>query len=70
MHRAQAAALAAASPGVECGSVDAAARKVITDAGYGPDYNILLIAWATALAWTAMSGHIWFAAIPPARSPT
>ncbi|MFY9742127.1 MAG: Xaa-Pro peptidase family protein [Candidatus Sulfotelmatobacter sp.] len=39
VHRAQAAALAAAHPGVECGSVDAAARKVITDADYGPDYK-------------------------------
>jgi len=39
VHRAQAAALAAARPGVECGTVDAAARKVITDAGYGPDYK-------------------------------
>jgi Xaa-Pro dipeptidase len=39
VHRAQSAALAAAGPGVECGSVDTAARKVITDAGYGPDYK-------------------------------
>jgi Xaa-Pro dipeptidase len=39
VHQAQAAALAAARPGVECGAVDAAARKVITDAGYGPDYK-------------------------------
>ena len=39
VHRAQAAALAAARPGVECGAVDSAARKVITDAGYGPDYK-------------------------------
>ncbi len=39
VQRAQSAALAAARPGVECGSVDAAARKVITDAGYGPDYK-------------------------------
>ena len=39
VHRAQAAALAAARPGVECGSIDVAARKVITDAGYGPDYK-------------------------------
>jgi Xaa-Pro dipeptidase len=37
--RAQSAALAAARPGAECGSIDAAARKVITDAGYGPDYK-------------------------------
>src|SRR6202034_307928 len=39
VHDAQSAALAAARPGVECGAVDAAARKVITDAGYGPDYK-------------------------------
>jgi Xaa-Pro dipeptidase len=37
--RAQSAALAAAKPGAECGSVDAAARKVVTDGGYGPDYK-------------------------------
>jgi Xaa-Pro dipeptidase len=37
--RAQSAALAAARPGAECGSIDAAARKVITDAGFGPDYK-------------------------------
>lgn len=39
VHRAQSAALAAARPGAECGAIDAAARKVITDAGYGPDYK-------------------------------
>ena len=39
VHRAQAAALAAARPGVEAQSVDAAARKVIIDAGYGPGYD-------------------------------
>jgi len=38
VHRAQAAALAAAKPGTPCGSVDAAARKVIDAAGFGPDY--------------------------------
>ena len=39
-HRAQAAAFAAAQPGVPCEAVDAAARKVITDAGFGPDYKV------------------------------
>lgn len=39
VHRAQAAALAQARPGVEAQSVDAAARKVIEDAGYGPGYK-------------------------------
>jgi len=39
VHRAQSAALATARPGLECAAVDAAARKVITDEGYGPDYK-------------------------------
>jgi Xaa-Pro dipeptidase len=39
-RKAQNAALAAAKPGAACESVDAAARKVITDAGFGPDYKV------------------------------
>jgi Xaa-Pro dipeptidase len=39
VHRAQSAALAAARPGMPCGAVDAAARKVIDDAGFGPGYT-------------------------------
>lgn len=39
-HRAQDAAFAAARPGATCESVDAAARKVITDFGFGPDYKV------------------------------
>jgi len=38
--RAQSAALAATKVGVACEDVDAAARKVITDAGFGPDYKL------------------------------
>jgi Xaa-Pro dipeptidase len=38
-RKAQDAALAAAKPGVACEAVDAAARKIIVDAGYGPDYT-------------------------------
>lgn len=37
--KAQTAALHAARPGVAMGDVDAAARKVISDSGYGPDYR-------------------------------
>src|SRR5262245_1053813 len=37
--RAQTAALNAARPGVPCEAVDAAARKVIENAGYGPGYT-------------------------------
>jgi Xaa-Pro aminopeptidase len=39
-RRAQQAAFDAAKPGVPCEAVDAAARKVITDAGFGPDYKV------------------------------
>jgi Xaa-Pro dipeptidase len=56
VHRAQATALAAARPGVECGSVDAAARKVITDAGYGPDYKYFTHRLGHGIG---MDGHEW-----------
>jgi Xaa-Pro dipeptidase len=39
VHKAQATAVATARPGLECQAVDAAARKVISDAGFGPDYK-------------------------------
>ncbi len=39
VRQAQSAALAAARPGVPCQDIDAAARAVITSAGYGPDYK-------------------------------
>jgi Xaa-Pro dipeptidase len=56
VHRAQSAALAAARPGAECGSVDAAARKVISDAGYGPDYKYFTHRLGHGLG---MDGHEW-----------
>lgn len=40
VHNAQSAALAAVHPGVEMQAVDAAARKVILEAGFGPGYTI------------------------------
>jgi len=39
-RRAQDAAFAAARPGATCGSVDAAARQVLTGAGFGPGYKL------------------------------
>jgi len=39
-QQAQAAGFAAAKIGVACEEVDAAARKVLTDAGFGPDYKL------------------------------
>ena len=56
VHRAQSAALAAARPGVECGSIDSAARKVVTDAGYGPDYKYFTHRLGHGLG---MDGHEW-----------
>jgi Xaa-Pro dipeptidase len=56
VHRAQAAALATARPGAECGSVDAAARKVITEAGYGPDYKYFTHRLGHGMG---MDGHEW-----------
>jgi len=56
VHKAQSAALAAARPGVECGSIDAAARKVVTDGGYGPDYKYFTHRLGHGLG---MDGHEW-----------
>src|SRR5947209_8747500 len=56
VHRAQNAALAAARPGLECAAVDAAARKVITDAGYGPDYKYFTHRMGHGMG---MDGHEW-----------
>src|SRR5580698_2798291 len=56
VHRAQTAALKAARPGIECQAVDAAARKVITDAGYGPDYKFFRHRLGHGMG---MDGHEW-----------
>jgi len=56
VHRAQSAALAAARPGVTCGAVDSAARKIITDAGYGPDYKYFAHRLGHGMG---MDGHEW-----------
>jgi len=56
VHRAQAAALKQARPGVEAQSVDASARKVITDAGYGPDYKYFTHRLGHGIG---MDGHEW-----------
>lgn len=56
VHRAQATAVATARPGLECGAVDAAARKVIADAGYGPDYKYFTHRLGHGMG---MDGHEW-----------
>ena len=56
VHRAQSTVLATAHPGLECGAVDAAARRVITDAGYGPDYKHFTHRVGHGMG---MDGHEW-----------
>ncbi len=56
--RAQSAALAAAQVGATCESVDAAARKVITAAGFGPDYKLPGLPHRTGHG-IGMDGHEW-----------
>jgi Xaa-Pro dipeptidase len=55
-HRAQTAALKAARPGLACEAVDAAARKVITDAGFGPNYKYFTHRVGHGMG---MDGHEW-----------
>ena len=54
--RAQTAALRAARPGVECQAVDAAARKVIADAGFGPGYTYFTHRVGHGIG---LDGHEW-----------
>lgn len=56
--KAQAAAFAAVKPGVACEVVDAAARKVITDAGFGPDYKVPGLPHRTGHG-IGLDGHEW-----------
>jgi len=56
--RAQAAAFAAAKPGVPCEAVDTAARKVITDAGFGPGYKVPGLPHRTGHG-IGLDGHEW-----------
>lgn len=55
-HAAQTAAFKAARPGVACGDIDAAARKVIVDGGYGPDYKYFSHRVGHGMG---MDGHEW-----------
>jgi len=56
VHQAQAEALRTARPGVPCEAVDAAARRVITDAGFGPDYKYFTHRVGHGIG---MDGHEW-----------
>jgi len=56
VHRAQSAALQAARPGVPAAEVDAAARKVIVDGGYGPGFKYFTHRVGHGIG---MDGHEW-----------
>ena len=56
LQEAQARALAFAGPGKKCGDVDAVARKVVTDAGYGPDYRTFTHRLGHGIG---LEGHEW-----------
>ena len=56
VRRAQSAALAAARPGVPLESVDAAARKVVVDGGYGPGFKYFTHRVGHGMG---MDGHEW-----------
>jgi Xaa-Pro dipeptidase len=57
-QKAQEAGFNAAKPGVACEEVDAAARKVITDAGFGPGYKLPGLPHRTGHG-IGMDGHEW-----------
>jgi Xaa-Pro dipeptidase len=56
VHRAQETAVHTARPGLPAEQVDAAARKVITDAGYGPGYKYFTHRVGHGMG---MDGHEW-----------
>jgi Xaa-Pro dipeptidase len=57
-RKAQDAAFAAAKIGAPCESVDAAARKVLVDAGFGPDYKVPGLPHRTGHG-IGLDGHEW-----------
>src|SRR6185369_9119409 len=57
-RRSQDAGFAAAKVGEPCEAVDAAARKVITDAGFGPDYKVPGLPHRTGHG-IGLDGHEW-----------
>jgi Xaa-Pro dipeptidase len=57
-RKSQDAGFAAAKLGAPCETVDAAARKVITDAGFGPDYKVPGLPHRTGHG-IGLDGHEW-----------
>jgi Xaa-Pro dipeptidase len=66
VRRAQDAGLAAAKPGVPAEAIDAAARKVIVDAGYGPGYKYFSHRLGHGIG---MDGHEWYYLVNGSKRP-
>lgn len=66
--KAQGAAFAAARPGVPCEEVDAAARKVLMDAGFGPGYKLPGLPHRTGHG-IGMDMHEWGNMVKGNKSP-
>jgi Xaa-Pro dipeptidase len=66
--QAQAAAFRAAAPGVPHEDIDAAARKVITDAGYGPEYRVPGLPHRTGHG-IGLDGHEWTYLVKGNKAP-
>lgn len=56
VHKAQDRALAAMKPGVACEQIDAVARKIVEDAGFGPGYKYFTHRLGHGIG---MDGHEW-----------
>ena len=61
VYRAQSAAVNTARPGLPCEAVDAAARKVIIDAGYGPGFKYFTHRLGHGMG---LDGHEWPYLVP------
>jgi Xaa-Pro dipeptidase len=61
VHQAQSKALMTAQPGLQCQMLDIAARRVIVDAGYGPDYKYFTHRLGHGMG---MDGHEWPYLVP------
>ena len=66
VHAAQKAALETARPGLPAEQVDAAARKVITDAGFGPGFKFFTHRLGHGIG---MDGHEWPYLVPGNKMP-
>jgi Xaa-Pro dipeptidase len=67
-HEAQAAAFRAAQVGAPCEAVDAAARKVITDAGFGPGYKVPGLPHRTGHG-LGLDIHEWYNMVQGEKTP-